>query len=325
MADELVKVKASVDVKGSASGELALSEHFPGLVERFLPWARRASIDAALSKHIWGKLEKGERITRADADFAEAKFGEAAGVYFRRLEIAGRAVAALDDPSIRTLPSVSAHNAENPKQAEGGPTTADEWIRRFWEDAGAISDEVLQEIYARLLASEVNESQSVSLRTLRALRYLDRPTADTFARVVPHVVAHAFLPRGEGMLDVTFSDLLELTDAGLLTATGQLQWQVDAPSNRFMTWGRHVVELRCEGPPWIGDKHTIDAYPLTAAGRELLRVARVERNPAYLGRLIRWLFSQVTPKATMRMAEAPYDNWSGRPSELTWQEIEKPT
>lgn len=318
MADEVLKAKVGVDLKGGATGELSLGQHFPGLIERFLPWARRASIDHALAVRILQKLEKGERITRADADFAEAKFGEAAGTYIRRIEIAGRTVEALTDKSLPALPAPQCADASTSPGA-----TADEWIRRFWDDAGSVSDEVLQEIYARLLASEVQTQGSVSTRTLQVLRYLDHASAEAFARVLPQVVNGTFLPRGRGILDVSFGVLLELDEAGLVDSSSTLNWQVEGP-NRYLGWGHYVFELTCEGPTWHGSSHYIPAYPLTRAGRELARVARVVRDAGYFDRLCRWLDAELPPTATMRVAEAP-TGWSGDPQQLTWKSLERTT
>ena len=67
-------------------------------------------------------------------------------------------------------------------------------MNRIHEDMCLVDDEMLQEIYARILASESASPGSISLRTLGVLRYLDRRTAEAFA-LVQKVLFDSYIPR----------------------------------------------------------------------------------------------------------------------------------
>jgi len=53
-----------------------------------------------------------------------------------------------------------------------------DWFVRFFEDAGNISDEKMQEIWAKVLAGEIKQPGSFSLRTLEVLRNLSSDEAE---------------------------------------------------------------------------------------------------------------------------------------------------
>lgn len=310
-----MKAKVGVDLKGGASGEIALGQGFGGFLERFLPWARRSAVDHRVGARIVEKIERGEALTRADADFAEAQFGEAAGIYVRRLQIAGRASEVLQTSPAPQLPphSVGGHHEHR--------ITADEWIRRFWEDAGILSDETLQEVYARILAREARASGTCSMHTLRVLRYLDHATADAFNSVLPFVMSGCCLPRG--LPGIAIATVMELDDGGLLDSSNTLTWTFDDEPFGAMVLGRKLIKIEVSKSTW-SDRGAVPAYPLSRAGRELAAVADVERTADQFERVVAWLQHELVFDAKMHTADAPGDDWQGNPESLHWREIPRP-
>lgn len=316
MADEIVKAKVGLDLKSGASGELALGHGFGGFLERFLPWARRSAADHRLGEIILEKIERGEALSRADADFAEAQFGEAAGTYVRRLQIAGRASNLLQASSAPQLP---AHQPEVTAQAPA--VTADEWIRRFWEDAGALSDETLQEVYARILAKEARVAGSCSMRTLRVLRYMDHATAAMFNSVLPFVLSGTCLPRG--LSEVPIGTGLELDDAGLLDSGNTLLWRFDDDPGGAIVLGRRLIRIHAPESSW-GDRGALPAYPLSRAGRELAAIADVHRTSEQFDSIVAWVHRESAFNVRLTTADAPCDGWKGIPEITEWRELPRP-
>ena len=64
------------------------------------------------------------------------------------------------------------------------PNEADNsWIFNFWDKSGTISDEMLQDIWGKVLANEVNEPHSISKRLLHNLSLMSKHDADNFSNL----------------------------------------------------------------------------------------------------------------------------------------------
>jgi hypothetical protein len=175
-SDDLVSGKASLSKEG-VSLEGAIGHRAPGVLAKLFPkHFARARVTTEITRRIVDKIATGGEFEHADVEFATAVLGEENAKWIRRQEIAARALRASEEAQ-RALPP-AASQAECPKQAA---VTAQDWISRFWENAGLVSDEVLQEIYGRLLAGEARTPGLCSMRTLRVLQYMDRRIADDFA------------------------------------------------------------------------------------------------------------------------------------------------
>jgi len=135
--------------------------------------------------------------------------------------------------------------------------------------------------------------------------YLDHDTAENFARVLPFVLSDRIIPKGNMVLDsIPFPLLLDLQEAGLIQATGSLHYSIAQPVG-YLEWGMRVIRIECEGPGWrTGGKHGVSAYPLTAAGRELARVAHVDRVPEVWTGIAAWLPGEFPPNARISIAGA---------------------
>lgn len=75
----------------------------------------------------------------------------------------------------KALPSVSEQAV--PQQIE------DDWIANFFDRCRLISDEEMQNLWARVLAGEANAPGKYSKRTVNLLAGLDKADAETFAKV----------------------------------------------------------------------------------------------------------------------------------------------
>ncbi len=169
MSDDLLRVKAGVS-KDGANAELVVSEKLPSVIARLFPgrWTKSQPM-FAITNRIVEKIKAGEPPDTADIQFAAAAFAEPAAKWVRCQQIAAIAGRIVEQPEVAgLLPPIEA--ADSPS-SEGEKVTADDWLTRFWDDAGLVSDEMLQEIYARILASEAARPGSCSLRTLKVLRY----------------------------------------------------------------------------------------------------------------------------------------------------------
>ncbi|HWQ98351.1 MAG TPA: DUF2806 domain-containing protein [Clostridia bacterium] len=98
----------------------------------------------------------------------------------------------------------------------------DDWIVRFFNSVEDVSDEKLQEIWAKLLAGEIKKPRSSSQRTLDLLKNLSPDEAMLFEKASVCVLesgAEKYIPDETSLLKeqgISFRDLFTLSDAGLI-------------------------------------------------------------------------------------------------------------
>jgi hypothetical protein len=192
--------------------------------------------------------------------------------------------------------------------------TADDWLTRFWDDAGLVSGEMLQEIYARILASEAVRPGSCSLQTLKVLRYLDRGTAENFAKLMTGVFDLSWVPSDDPLLEelgLTYDLVLDLNDTGLVQSSVAQTYTTDQNSIRY---GKFILHLEnCKGLQY-------GVHPLTRPGKELARIAQVLRSQKNFISTARWISSN-KPDVKSRWAEMPHEGWQGSRDQLTWYDV----
>jgi len=300
--DDVVRVKGGVP---GASIEVGIGRELPRVLARLFPTrAAKAQARHLVSGEILRKVHVGEALTDADAEYAATVLWDAEARWIRRTEIAIRAARIIDQDSPPELVAGS---------AEEDAATSEDWITRFWDDAELVSDSVLQEMYAQVLAGEARLPGRSSLRTLRVMRYLDRETAEMFGRLAPAVFDSKWIPRDDRLLsvfDLSFGLILELDDAGLIKAGSSIQWNVDEDP-AFSRSGTRIISLENT------KELSFDIYPLTKPGEELARVVNAQHKEEQFLEVARWMtMGRADLKASW--AELPSPDYEGPRSSLEW-------
>lgn len=100
------------------------------------------------------------------------------------------------------------------------------WVNRFFDIAENISEQDIQEIWGKILAGEVKQPGSYSLRTLDTLQYLTHEDAELFARVVKYYLASGFIVNED--FSMTLVERMRLVDSGLLLSEDLVKkWQIE--------------------------------------------------------------------------------------------------
>jgi len=302
--EELFAVKGGVSAEG-ANLEVKAGRALPGVLARVFPkTAARRHATSLIASSILAKIARSEVLSSSDVAYALEVFGEAEAKWIRRREIAERALKVVEALPKRTLPSIEDCGTGASSGTCG--ETAEDWINKFWNDAGLVSDEMLQEIYARILAQEGIAPGSCSMRTLLVLRYLDHRTASLFAMIAPYVMSYNWIPNDPDLLTrfgIKYGHIFELDSAGLVDS--------------LVTWGGRALMLtNAKGL-------TVSAYLLRGPGCELANVAEVDRNPAYFFRVANWLKSK-RANLELAWAELPFRTWVGSVESLQWMPVPPP-
>lgn len=145
-----------------------------------------------------------------------------------------------------------------------------EWMHRFIDAAGDISTEELQKIWSKVLAGEVVEPSSFSLRTLECLRNLDVSDAKLFEQLCNLVISNRFVINDDDFLrrhGMPYDFILRLDESGLVNSSGTISLNRDISEEYelLIDFGEYILMGKAEEER----QFSLQQFPLTAAGREL--------------------------------------------------------
>jgi len=314
--EALLRIKAD-----SSGGELTVGKDFPDLVARVIPqkYQFRRRVDGTIGQQIVEKIRQGNNLDEAESAFAEDWLSEHAKKYLRLKAIGERAQVLTEEQRVPMLEGPA------PKDADGAETS-DDWVNKFREDASLVDDDLVREIYARVLSEEHRVPGVFSLRVLGVLRYLDHEAATAFGQLQKVLVNFEYVPKRTAMTDdilerVGFSrqKMLMLQDAGLIYSTAETQMQYKGKVVYFRLGGaaKLVSARRSDDAPLQG---TIPAHILTPAGEQLARIGECEEDEQALETLLDW-FKGHLASTELRIADLPSPDWSGPLGQLTWRPL----
>lgn len=114
-----------------------------------------------------------------------------------------------------------------------GETVNQDWLYKFFDDVGEISDEYMQKIWAKILAGEIKEPNTYTIRTLNTLKNLTKKEALLFNNLTPYIIFHgieSLLYHNSKLFEkygINFDDLLILEDCGLINLNGFITMTTD--------------------------------------------------------------------------------------------------
>ena len=158
----------------------------------------------------------------------------------------------------------------------------DDWIVRFFNSVEDVSNEKLQEIWARILAGEIKKPRSSSLRTLDLLKNLSIDEAALFEKVSSCIILSgekALIPNEPDLWkeqNVKFYDLMALSDAGIL-GLSLVSLTVYISDVNNVLYNDYVVGAMKSISDSSPKSVVINVYPLTEAGRDLYKASKKEQ------------------------------------------------
>lgn len=188
-----------------------------------------------------------------------------------------------------------------------------DWMNRFLNIAEDISDNELQELWARVLAGEVKHPKSYSLRTLEVLKNISKGEADIIVKNAAFVFDMDYICIEDFALSLT--DKIILDDIGIVCGE-------DLVSTRKMSEGQHFFVLN----NWIrmniystsGISFKIKCVKLTKAGSEILKLVQGIDYRKYL----QSLSIKIKQSGASRVTINNIFNWEGTKYNYNKQEIE---
>ena len=189
-----------------------------------------------------------------------------------------------------------------------------DWITRFFNIAQDISNEQMQELWGRVLAGEVKQPGTFSLRTLEALRNITSEEAQLFEKIACYVFHYGrcYIYNGlleDGYEDLQYGAMICLMEMGLIQSVSDvgivLKPRKDEEYDHLYIYGdyvylfsisEHVKEVK------------IPVYPLTSIGCEIFKLTSTKPKYDYFKAVIKRVINKHTGVKVYRTKILSTDN-----------------
>jgi uncharacterized repeat protein (TIGR03899 family) len=191
--------------------------------------------------------------------------------------------------NIDSVSQIVAEQLLQEKTVSDEPVNED-WTTRFFNIIEDVTDEQMQGLWGRILAGEVKQPESYSLRTLEILKNMNKREADIFANFANYLIEsdkNAIIFRGKN------SPALEengfpFNDRLLMIELGLLQSGIDIVGNfpvcqedivHYFTSGKYIIKSIKKTNSPVAD---IPIFKFTKSGEELLKLIHIEPCESYI-------------------------------------------
>ena len=158
------------------------------------------------------------------------------------------------------------------------------WLSNFFEAAGHVDEENLQKIWGKLLAGEIKQPNSYSLRTLHVLKNMSTKEAELFQRLAGFIMISKsiyWMPREaelEQQYQIAYNDILTLQECGLLHVESSSVLNVELENKGACSiFNKHLcAQLTNKTDTKL--KLQYPAYSLTVVGQSLFQIIHAVPN-----------------------------------------------
>lgn len=177
---------------------------------------------------------------------------------------------------------------KNDQQEPSSEPLEDDWLYSWRDYAGKVSSGELQDLWGRVLAGEVKQPGSYSIRTLEFLKGLSKSEALLISKVARFVVVGRVFRNKEKFLEaegITFTKLMFLQDIGVMSgveASGITSTISSLKEDKFyqtIVANNKIILLEHEDK---NKKLKVPVYLLTQVGAEVLKLASFDVHQEYL-------------------------------------------
>ena len=162
-----------------------------------------------------------------------------------------------------------------------------DWVTRFFDSVADVSSEEMQIIWGKILAGEVNQPGSFSLRTLDIVKNLSKKDAKLFTEISPLVLCSEgtkYISSKNEVLskyEIPYETILHLDECGLVNSSGTLAINpIISKGNSFKVYNHEMIAF-CNGKMDDEQKFTFGVHTLTSAGQEIFNIMEASSNDKY--------------------------------------------
>ena len=165
-----------------------------------------------------------------------------------------------------------------------------DWTARFFTEVQDVSSEKLQQIWAKILAGEVETPGKTSMQTLSILKNMSQRDAELFQRVAPFIIKDFVLKDAStGKISgfPSYLDFLKLSYHNLVHVGSGLHKTFEEQSDHHFQDHDIVYQITKSDPGTFSI--AIPCHALTPSGQELYAFIQCSKNEDYLGVLAAFL------------------------------------
>lgn len=179
--------------------------------------------------------------------------------------------------NIESIVAETYNELENTEKVTSEPIAQD-WLFKFFNIAGEISDENMQKLWSKILAGEIKKPNTYTFRTLNTLKNITSYEAKLFEEISPLI----FYNREEPFLytknelyekyGTNFSKLLQLEDCGLLNVKSFISLSLNMKKGNAIYNDKTILFIDSKNDVNIG------VYPLSESGKQVLNIIKAENG-----------------------------------------------
>lgn len=166
----------------------------------------------------------------------------------------------------------------------------EDWRTRFFNRAQDVTSDEMQEIWSKILATEVTTPSTVSLRTLDIVSNLTKQDAEVFQKAAKLSFSNGYILKigpnnAFDEFGLTYSDLLQLRAADLIFENDNLNItfnHVGQLNGTIIIYGNRLFKVSKVNTT----KYTFNQVKFTPAGEELLKTLEIEHDSLYINKFI---------------------------------------
>ena len=170
-----------------------------------------------------------------------------------------------------------------------------DWFIRFYEEAGNVSNDQMQEIWAKLLAGEVLGKEKYPIRIIDVLKNMESNDAILFNKICSNCIKsndNYFLPNYDEIINrlgLTYSDIMSISELGLIYNDSTLVLRAPLSSDeKNLIFNRNLC-IGIKRANSMRDTFEIKQFPLTTIGKyfmDLFGECCTDEDFAYFAKML---------------------------------------
>lgn len=157
----------------------------------------------------------------------------------------------------------------------------EDWIARLFNIVKDINNKGMQYVWGKILAGEIKQPGSFSLRTLDAIRNISQKEAEIFQKISPYILREGdkyFLlsdPKILEKYDIKYAEIMKLDECGLVNSGAHISLNLTISDSKDAEIFNTDKMLYIEGLSTNITKISFGDFALTSTGIELYSVISV--------------------------------------------------
>lgn len=215
------------------------------------------------------------------------------------------------EKNLENVIDIAASEVQDAEEISDAPVDED-WIARLFSIVKDMNSEEMQQVWGKILAGEIKQPGSFSMRTLDTIRNLSKRDAEDFQKILPFVLSRgqdSFVTSKQKVLDkfdINYSTIMRLSESGLLKPQSLVQYNFSISAAKGGTvYSKNRMIYFC-GKDENETEISIGVYELTKAACELMEILSYDSDSEYVLSLADSIFSDNKGKIKVSIHEVNY-------------------